>query len=164
VIAVLGYSPRRSGRLHPVCSARVAHASAIARQGDLVVLSGWSRHLGIEPEAELMARAWRGPPVELVTETDARHTAGNAAAVADAARASAAAELLLVTSWWHAPRATVLVRAALRGSQMRVTAVHAPSRPSPRLIVRELCCLAALPVQLLGLRRMTRDGRGKRLA
>jgi len=153
VIAVLGYSPSRSNRLHPVCSARVGRACAIARTGDLVVLSGWSRHPGVVPEAELMARAWRGPQVELVTETDARHTAGNAAAVADVARASAAVELVLVTSWWHIPRATVLIRAALRGSRVQVTAVRAPSRASLGLLLRELCCLAALPVQLLGLRR-----------
>ena len=35
-----------------------------------------------------MARAWRGPAVELVTETSARHTAANAAAVAQVARKS----------------------------------------------------------------------------
>jgi uncharacterized SAM-binding protein YcdF (DUF218 family) len=164
VIVVLGYSPRRSNRLHPVCSARVARACAIAREGDLVVLSGWSRHPGVDPEGDLMARAWRGPQVELVTETDARHTAGNAAAVADVARASAAAELVLVTSWWHAPRAKVLARAALRGSPVQVTAVGAPSQASIGLLLRELCCLAALPVQLLELRRTTRNGRGKHLA
>jgi uncharacterized SAM-binding protein YcdF (DUF218 family) len=159
VIAVLGYSPRRSGRLHRVCSARVDRASVIAREGDVVVLSGWSRDRDGETEAALMARAWNGPAVELVTETDARHTAGNAAAVAQVARASAAADLVLVTSWWHSPRATALLRAALRGSSVRVTAVRAPSQPSPGLLLRELACLAALPVQLLALRRVTRDER-----
>ena len=111
-----------------------------------------------------MAREWRGPQVEFVTETDARHTAGNAAVLADLARASAAAELVLVTSWWHRPRATVLVRAALRGSGVRVTAVSAGSGASAGLVVRELCCLAALPVQLVGLRRAMRNGRGDDLA
>ena len=159
MIAVLGYSPRRSGRLHPVCSARVGRACAIAREGDLVVLSGWSRRPGGETEAELMARAWRGPAVELVTETDSRHTAGNAAAVAQVARAAAAADLVLVTSWWHAPRATALVRVALRGSRVHVTAVRAPSQASLGLLLRELACLAALPVQLLALRRVKRDAR-----
>jgi uncharacterized SAM-binding protein YcdF (DUF218 family) len=153
LIAVLGYSPRRSDRLHPICSARVERAGGIAREGDLIVLSGWSRHSGIQPEAELMARAWAGIPVELVLETDARHTAGNAAAVAEAARAFAAREVVVVTSWWHRPRATVLVRAALRGSGVRVTAVAARSRAPLVLLLRELVCLAGLPVQLFGLRR-----------
>ena len=161
MIAVLGYSPRRSSRLDPVCSARVERACAIARDGDLVVLSGWSRHPGVEAEAQLMARAWHGAQVELVKETDSRHTAGNAAAVSEVARASPATELVLVTSWWHSPRATVLVRAALRGSGVQVRTVGAPSRASVGLLGRELLCLAALPVQLLGLRRATRNGRGK---
>ena len=151
VIAVLGYSPRRSDHLHPICSARVERACEVARDGDVVVLSGWSRHPGVDPEGELMARAWHGPAVELVTETDARHTVANAAIVAREAREAGAAELVLVTSWWHSRRATVLVRAALRGSGVSVTAVRAPSQPSFLLLVREACFLAALPVQLLAL-------------
>ena len=79
--------------LHPVCSARVERACEIARDGDIVVLSGWSRHPGVDPEAELMARAWHGPAVELVTETDARHTVGNAAVIAREARDAGAEEL-----------------------------------------------------------------------
>ncbi|HEX7310829.1 MAG TPA: YdcF family protein, partial [Gaiellaceae bacterium] len=142
VIAVLGYSPRRSDQLHLVCSARVERACAIAREGDVVVLSGWSRHPGVQPEAELMASAWNGPVVELVTETDARHTVGNAAVVAREARAAGAEELVLVTSWWHSRRATLLVRAALRGSGVRVTSVRAPSQPSFPLLVREAFFLA----------------------
>ena len=157
VIAVLGYSPRRSDKLHPVCSARVERACDVARDGDIVVLSGWSRHPGVEPEGALMARAWHGPAVELVTETDARHTVGNAAVVAREARDAGAAELVLVTSWWHSRRATLLVRAALHGSDVRVTAVRAPSQPSFALLVREVCFLAALPLQLLALRRAAKS-------
>jgi uncharacterized SAM-binding protein YcdF (DUF218 family) len=160
VVAVLGYSPRRSRQLHPVCSARIERACGIAREGDLVVLSGWSRHPGAVPEAELMARAWNGPAVELVCETDARHTAGNVAAVATLARSYGASELVLVTSWWHRLRATTLLRFALRGSRVRVTGVPAPSPAAPTLLLRELGCLAALPVQLLAL---TRPGEGQSL-
>jgi hypothetical protein len=156
LIAVLGYSPRRSDRLHPVCSARVDRASAVARTGDLVVLTGWSRHPGVEPEAELMARAWTGAEVELVLERDARHTRGNARMVADEARARAAREVLLVTSWWHRPRATTLVRAALRDSGIPVSSTGAPSPAPFALLLRELACLVALPVQLVGLRRLRR--------
>jgi uncharacterized SAM-binding protein YcdF (DUF218 family) len=157
VIAVLGYSPRRSDRLHPVCSARVERACEVARDGDMVVLSGWSRHPGVEPEGALMARAWHGPEVDLVTETDARHTVGNAAVVAREARDAGAAELVLVTSWWHSRRATLLVRAALHGSDVHVTAVRAPSQPSFALLAREVCFLAALPLQLLALRRAAKS-------
>ena len=153
LIAALGYSPRRSDRLHPICSARVDRACAIALEGDLVVLSGWSRHPGVEPEAELMARAWTGIEVELVLERDARHTVGNAQAVAEAARTSGAREVVVVTSWWHRRRATALVRAALRGTGIRVSAVSAPSHPPLMLLLRELCCLAALPALLALLKR-----------
>jgi uncharacterized SAM-binding protein YcdF (DUF218 family) len=153
LIAVLGYSPRRSDRLHPICSARVDRACAIARKGDRVVLSGWSRHPGIEPEAELMARAWTGAEVDLLLERDARHTVGNAEAVAEVALASGAREVVLVTSWWHNRRASALVRAALRGTGIGVTAVAAPSHAPRTLLLRELCCLAALPAQLAWLKR-----------
>jgi len=153
LIAVLGYSPKRSDRLDPICAARVERAGRLAREGDLVVLSGWSRHAAVQSEAELMAESWAGIPLELVLETDARHTAGNAVAVAEAARSSGAREVVLVTSWWHRPRATALVRTALRGSRVRLTAVAAPSRPPLLLLLRELCCLAGLPLQLFELRR-----------
>jgi DUF218 domain len=155
LIAVLGYSPRGGDRLHPICSARVDLACEVAREGDLVVLSGWSRHPGVEPEAELMARAWRGTSVELVLETDARHTAGNAAAVAELARAENAQEVVLITSWWHRRRAATLVRAALRGSGVRVITVAAPSPAAGTLVLRELGCLATLPAQLVLLRHGT---------
>jgi uncharacterized SAM-binding protein YcdF (DUF218 family) len=136
--------------------ARIRRAGEIAREGDLVVLSGWSRHPEGEPEAELMARAWGGPEVELVRETDARHTAGNAAAVAALARSSGASELVVVTSWWHRLRATALVRFALRGTRVRVTGVSSASPSSPTLLLREAACVAALPIQLLQLKRATR--------
>jgi len=153
LIAVLGYSPKRSDRLHAICAARVECAGRLAREGDLVVLSGWSRNSAVQSEAELMAQSWAGLPVELVLETDARHTAGNAVAVAEAARSSGAREVVLVTSWWHRPRATALVHAALRGSGVRVASVAAPSGTPLLLLLRELCCLAGLPLQLFELRR-----------
>jgi hypothetical protein len=153
LVAVLGYSPRRSDRLHPICAARVERACAISREGDVVVLSGWSRHPSIEPEAELMAQAWTGAEVALIVERDARHTVGNARAIAEEARAHGVREVVLVTSWWHCLRAAALVGAALRGSGVRVTAVAAPSHAPFMLLARELCCLAALPVQLAWLKR-----------
>ena len=59
-----------------------------------------------------------------------------------------------MTSWWHSTRATVLIRAALRGSRVKVTAMPARSGAPVGLLLRELCSFAALPVQVLGLRRV----------
>ncbi len=76
----------------------------------------------------------------LVADGDARTTAGNARAVAAAARELDADEVVLVTSSWHARRARLLVRAAL-GADVRLEVVTpAPERP-PHLIGRELACL-----------------------
>ena len=98
-------------------------------------------------EAELMREAWRGPEVELEFDSRARNTAGNAVGVAAAARKLGATEVVLVTSRWHAPRAALLVRAALRGSGISVTTSSPPGLPGPVLFVRELACFAAAPIQ-----------------
>lgn len=160
LVAVLGYSPRGGGELHPICAARLARAGDLAGEGDVVVLSGWSRHPGSPPEAELMARAWTGPPVELVRERSSRHTVENAAEIASLARVVGAGEVVLVTSWWHRPRASALLRTALRGSGARVSAAGAPSRAPLTLLLREVGCLSALPLQIAAVRRRRlRDGR-----
>ena len=98
-------------------------------------------------EAELMREAWRGPDVELEFDPRARNTAGNAVGVAAAARALGATEVVLVTSRWHAPRAALLMRAALRGSGITVTTSSPPGLPGPRLFLREMACFAAAPFQ-----------------
>ena len=164
VVVVLGYSNGTGGQLHPTCTARVTCAAQIATADDVVVLSGWSRQPDGEPEAELMARAWRGPAVELIRDRSARHTVENAAEVAAVALKLGAREVLVVTSWWHCPRATALVRAALRGSGSRVIAAAAPSRAPLALLARELGCLAALPVQVLAVRRRRPAGSDSRPA
>jgi uncharacterized SAM-binding protein YcdF (DUF218 family) len=146
VVAVLGYSHRRNGRLHAICAERLAHAQRLAEGARAVVFSGWS-------EAELMRTAWAGPDVLLVCDAEARSTAQNAANVAAAARELGARELVVVTSHWHRARARILVGAALRGSGIRfsVETVRG-SRPS-WLLARELVCLGLLPLQLLLARR-----------
>lgn len=156
VVAVLGYSPRRGADLHPVCAARVARAESVARGGDLVVLSGWSRRTGGKAEAELMARAWHGPPVDMLCDPAARHTAGNAARVAAVACDLGAAELVVVTSWWHRPRTSFLLRRAVGPAELRVTTVGACSPWSLPLLVRELACIVAAPLQLRAIRRAAR--------
>lgn len=143
VIAVLGYSCRADGELHPVCASRLAHAQRLAAPAATVILSG---------EADLMHAAWTGPEVLFVRDPHARSTVENARNVAAAARGLGARELVLVTSRWHRLRAGLLVMAALRGSGISVR-VATPVAPRPlRLVAREWACLALLPFQLARLR------------
>jgi DUF218 domain len=144
VIAVLGYSRRAAHTdLHPVCADRLAHAQTLASPEGTVILSG---------EADLMRAAWTGPDVVLVCDPDSRSTSDNARNVAAAARELGATEVVLVTSRWHGLRAGILVRAALRGSGIRLRLAPAKGRPPPTLVARELVCLALLPFQLARLR------------
>jgi uncharacterized SAM-binding protein YcdF (DUF218 family) len=138
LVAVLGYSARGDAGIHAICARRLTHAETLAGEAGAVVLSG---------EAELMRGAWRGPEMELEFDPRARNTAGNAVGVAAAARKLGATEVVLVTSRWHAPRAALLLRAALRGSGISVTTSSPPGLPGPRLFVRELGCFAAAPLQ-----------------
>jgi uncharacterized SAM-binding protein YcdF (DUF218 family) len=62
--------------------------------------------------------------------------------------------VVVVTSRWHAPRAGVLVRAALRDSKVPVRTSSPRGRLEPRLLAREVACLAALPYQLLRVRSL----------
>ena len=151
LVAVLGYSRRRGEGLHPVCADRLAAAESTADGVDAVLLSGWSRRPGRASEASLMQAAWRGPNVPLLDDGDARTTVGNARAVAAAAKAIEATEVVVVTSSWHRRRAGSLVRAAL-GPDVRLELVS-PDRPAPlHLVGRELVCLLALRFQLRALR------------
>lgn len=145
LIAVLGYSNRRTDGLHPICRERLRHAEEL--EGDAVLLSGWSRRRGRSSEAELMQRAWRGGDVRLIVDGTARSTAGNAACVAETARRLGATRVTVVTSRWHAHRAAVLIRAALRGTPVRTSSPA--GRPPPLLLARELGCLALLPYRLM---------------
>lgn len=154
VVAVLGYSRGRGGRLHPICAARLAHAERVADGASAVILSGWARRRSRgAPEAELMRAAWAGPDVLIVCDPDARTTADNAANVARAARRLGADELVVVTSRWHRARVRVLVRQALHTTAIHVT-VEAGDGPAPPLVLaREAACLVALPLQLRRARR-----------
>lgn len=139
VVAVLGYSRRGDTKLHPVCADRVAHAQRLAVARGTVILSG---------EAELMRAAWSGPDVVLICDPDARSTVDNAANVAAAARTLGARELIVVTSRWHRARTTILLRAALRKSGIRLSVETADAARPLRLRLREVACLALLPFQL----------------
>jgi uncharacterized SAM-binding protein YcdF (DUF218 family) len=147
VVVVLGYSDGRDEALHPVCAARLAHAEGIAEQDDTIVLSGWSRRARHAPEAELMARAWHRPGSRLVLDPTARSTLGNAVNAAATVRAAGAAEVVVVTSTWHARRAQALFRAALVRSGVEVL-VSASIDASPRRArLREAACWALVPAQ-----------------
>jgi uncharacterized SAM-binding protein YcdF (DUF218 family) len=154
VLAVLGYSRGRGGHLHPICAERLAHAERLAPGARAIILSGWARRSG-SPESELMRTAWAGPAVRLICDPEARSTSGNAVNIAAAVRALGADELVVVTSSWHRARAHVLLRAALRGSGVRLSVVGASRSRPPLPIARELVCLALLPFQLarLGTRK-----------
>jgi hypothetical protein len=152
VIAVLGYSRRADRVLHPVCAARLAHAQELAASAGMVILSG---------EAEVMHAAWSGPDVVLLCDPDARSTAENARNVAEAVHELGAKELVVVTSRWHQFRAGILLRAALRGSDVRVRFEARSDRPSLVLVIRELACFALVPLQVARMKRVV-PGRAPR--
>jgi uncharacterized SAM-binding protein YcdF (DUF218 family) len=148
VVAVLGYSGRRRTRLHPVCAERLAYAERLAVGARAIILSGWARRSTLSPEAELMRAAWAGPAVRLICDPEARSTADNAVNIAALARALGADELVVVTSPWHRLRVRVLLRAAMRGSGIRLSVAGAGRSRPPVLLARELACLVLLPFQL----------------
>ena len=140
LVAVLGYSARRSKGLHDICAERLRHAEGL--EADAVLLTG---------EVHLMHPVWSENKTQLLTDPAARNTRQNAAGVAAAARALGATEVVVVTSRWHAFRARALVRAAL--PEVPVRSSSPPGRPPLALLARELGCLAFLPYQFLRLRR-----------
>jgi uncharacterized SAM-binding protein YcdF (DUF218 family) len=148
VLAVLGFSARGDGGLHPVCAARVHRAGELATDDDVVVLSGWARSPGRRSEAELMHRVWRGPAARVLLDDGARHTAENAVHVARLARDLDAAEVLVVTSRWHAPRAALLFRWYLRGSGVGVVVASASDALEPGPVAREAAVWPLLPAQI----------------
>lgn len=153
VVAVLGFSVRGGGGIHPVCAARVATAASVARDDDVVVLSGWARTPGAWSEAELMRRAWTGSAARLVLDDGATHTAQNAAHVSEVARRVGAREIVVVTSRWHAPRAGVAFRALLRDTSIAVRLEPADDPLSLRGLAREAAVWPVFGLQLARARR-----------
>jgi uncharacterized SAM-binding protein YcdF (DUF218 family) len=148
LLVVLGYSDGKRDELHPICAARLERARSLADGADAVVLTGWARRHGGVAEAELMRRAWGGPQERVICDPEARITAENAARVAGLVRRLGARDVVVVTSWWHRLRASLLFRTLLRGTGARVHVVAAGRLWSPRLVLRELACFALVPVQL----------------
>lgn len=153
VVAVLGYSVRGHRELHPVCAARVAAAAALAREDDVVVFSGWARTAGAESEAALMARAWTGAGARTILDDGARHTAENAARVSRIARELGVAEILVVTSRWHATRAGFAFRALLRDRDVRVELAWGDEPRNVPAVAREAAVWPVFGLQLARARR-----------
>ena len=138
---VLGYSPRRPAGLHPICAARVEHAAGVIDDGDVVVLSG------TDGELELMGGAWGGADVE-PRRDPALRTADSAVAAVRLAEEVGADEVVVVTSWWHRPRAELMLRSALRrrgSSRHRLGRARAVVAVPPRPRGRVLPARAAAP-------------------
>jgi uncharacterized SAM-binding protein YcdF (DUF218 family) len=155
VVVVLGYSDGGGTGLHPLCAARLARAAEVATADDVVVLSGWARTPGTQPEAALMRAAWTGSAREVVVDPDARTTVENLAnAVNDVLRVDAD-EVVVITSTWHARRATAAMRWLLRRRGVAVRAESPPGR-STRAALRELTLWPLLPFQLWWAGRKTR--------
>ena len=147
VVVVLGYSDGGRGELHPVCAARLEKAAELATPDDVVVLSGHARVHGTEPEAALMRAVWRGVAKEVVVDPDARTTVENMAnAVNDVLRVGAR-EVVVVTSGWHALRATTALRWLLRYTGVKVRSASPPGR-SVSAALREVSVWPLLPFQL----------------
>jgi len=146
LLLVLGYSPRRANGLHPVCAARVECATALAQGDDVVVFSG------TDAEVELMAAAWGAGP-GVVRRDRASRTADSAVAAARITGEVGADDVLVVTSWWHRPRATLMVRAALLRRPVRVRGLGARGPWSAYQLAREAACFPLVPVHLARARR-----------
>jgi DUF218 domain len=147
LVVVLGYSDGGTPDLHPICAARLERAAELTTADDVVVLSGWARRVGGQPEARLMRAAWRGAAGEMVVDPDARTTVENLANALDDVSRVDACEVVVVTSSWHARRATAAMRWLLRGRGIAVRAESPPGR-STRAALRELMLWPLLPFQL----------------
>jgi uncharacterized SAM-binding protein YcdF (DUF218 family) len=147
LVAVLGYSEVGGDIvLHPVCAARVASAEGEAGAEDVVLFSGWARRGGAASEADLMAAAWSGATRRRIVDRGARTTLGNAIAVGRAARRLGVSDVVLVTSRWHARRASVLVRASLRDTGARLHVTTSGETELPVRPLRELAAWSVVPL------------------
>jgi uncharacterized SAM-binding protein YcdF (DUF218 family) len=153
LVAVLGYSTGAGRDLHEVCAARLRRAELEAREGDVLLFSGWARRRKRAAEAELMARSWRGSAARVMLDRGARTTLANAVGVAAAARALQVGEVVLVTSGWHGRRASALLGSALHGSGLEVRLALTDERGNIWARGREAACWTVLPVQKLLARR-----------
>jgi hypothetical protein len=159
VVVVLGYSDSGAGELHPLGAARLAKAAEISTADDVVVLSGWARVPHTPSEAELMRSGWSGSAARLLVDEDARTTAENAANAVRHVLEEGASEVVVVTSRWHARRASAAFRWWLRGRDVAVSVATTDERAA-RARARELLVWPLLPLQLALARPSRRPRRG----
>ena len=124
----------------------MTRAEAEASADDVVLFSGWARRGHATSEAEHMAAAWGGATRRHVVDRGARTTLGNAIAVGRAARHLGATDVVLVTSRWHARRASVLVRASLLGTGARLRVATSDERVPGARGLRELAAWSLVPL------------------
>jgi hypothetical protein len=148
LVAVLGYSDRKTPGLHRICALRLRRARELSGPTDIVFLSGWARHRSTDSEAELMRRAWRGEAAAVISDPGARTTAENARSAEAIAREHGVCEVLVVTSAWHAPRAGLIFRTTLRRSGVRTAVAPVRDGLSPGLGLREALRWPLVPLQL----------------
>jgi DUF218 domain len=146
LVAVLGYSDRECAELHPVCAARLERAEREIRPDDVLLFSGWARHGRAQTEADLMSRSWTASGHSRIVDRGARTTLGNAMGIGRAARRLGVGEVVLVTSGWHARRASVLVRAALLGSRAELHIAATDETATMWTELRELLSWAGMPL------------------
>ena len=145
LIAVLGYSSRDGGaELNRVSAARLARANEEALPGDTILFSGWRRPRRAVSEAELMSKGWNGNAGNVLLDNASRTTYGNVLAAANVARELSAREIVLVTSGWHARRASRLLEAA-HGDRVVLAATDERGTVGAR--IRERACWLLVPLQ-----------------
>lgn len=149
LVAVLGYSDGTTHELHPTCAARLARAAVEIEPDDVVLFSGWARSRAPVAEAALMARHWETPVRVRLLDRGSRTTLGNVRAVVRAAQRTGADEIVLVTSRWHARRASTLARAALARSGTRLRVAVSDEPRGSRQTLREAAAWVLVPLLAL---------------
>lgn len=97
-----------------------------------------------------MSRGWNGSAAEVLLDDASRTTYANVLATAAVARELAASEIVLVTSGWHARRASRLLEAAHGGKVLLATT---DDRGTTAARIRELACWLLVPLQVTLARR-----------
>jgi uncharacterized SAM-binding protein YcdF (DUF218 family) len=138
-----------SYRISRACRRLVAEAERVAVRfgAGTVVFSGWSPNGGLS-EAEQMCALWRGPAVELVTETSASTTAQNAARTLPLLLERGVTEAIVVCAPLHLFRARWIFRRVYGAHGVAVRFRVAPVAPTPGAIAWELGALTVLARQL----------------
>ena len=136
-------------QITPRCRRLVAEAELLARELSpaAVVFSGWSPS-GSPSEAIQMARAWRGPSVELVVEPTARTTVENASRTLPLLRERGVDRTVVVVAASHVVRARLFFEPLYRSRGISPRFHVLRERPSAGTLARELAALPLVPWQL----------------